>query len=41
MMTSKKIIKKWIDAWDTASASLNEINAKELRGEDYYQKIRI
>ena len=37
-VTDKKNIKKWIDAWDKAGVSLNEIKLNELRSHDYYQK---
>ncbi len=37
----RRTIKKWIDIWGKASASLQEIKCNELRSYNYYQKNQI
>jgi len=34
----RKTIKKWIDIWEKAGASLQKIKFNELRSYNYYQK---
>lgn len=36
--SDSEIMKKWIDAWEKAGASLQEIKRNELQSDDYYQK---
>lgn len=34
----RKTIKNWIDIWEKAGASLQEIKFNEFRSDNYYQK---
>lgn len=36
--SDSEIMKKWIETWKNAGASLQEIKRNELQADDYYQK---
>ncbi|KPK91314.1 hypothetical protein AMJ80_07435 [bacterium SM23_31] len=36
--TDRKTIKNWIDIWEKAGTSLQEIKFNEFRSDNYYQK---
>ncbi len=38
MADTKENMKKWLNAWEIASAEMDEIKRQELRNPDYYKK---